>query len=119
MRARLSHSLGATNFNRVLTFATLLFTDDVTGTSAVSSDMERMLYKICAAKEITCITISHRPALEAFHHTKLELDGHGTFLGYRSKLLHSNSTATLGSIRLGFTPVLLVYVLYFTTWYTC
>ena len=48
-------------------------------TSAVSSDMERMLYKICAEKAITCITISHRPALEEFHHTKLELDGRGTY----------------------------------------
>ena len=48
-------------------------------TSAVSSDMERMLYKICAEKAITCITISHRPALEEFHHTKLELNGRGTY----------------------------------------
>ena len=37
--------------------------------------MEERLYRICAERGITCVTISHRPALEAFHHTKLALNG--------------------------------------------
>lgn len=44
-------------------------------TSGVSSDMERRLYRLCADRNITCITISHRPALIAYHDMKLELDG--------------------------------------------
>eukprot|EP00041_Stephanoeca_diplocostata_P038068 m.1473233 g.1473233 ORF g.1473233 m.1473233 type:complete len:1281 (-) comp25152_c1_seq8:3346-7188(-) len=48
-------------------------------TSGVSNDMEVRLYKLCAKLGITCVTISHRPALEAFHHQKLALDGHGSY----------------------------------------
>ena len=36
-------------------------------TSAVSSEMEREMYRICRNNKITYITISHRPALMAFH----------------------------------------------------
>ena len=36
-------------------------------TSAVSSEMEREMYRICRQHRITYITISHRPALMAFH----------------------------------------------------
>eukprot|EP00043_Microstomoeca_roanoka_P015266 m.152682 g.152682 ORF g.152682 m.152682 type:complete len:1240 (-) comp16218_c0_seq1:132-3851(-) len=48
-------------------------------TSAVSHSMERRLYRLCAERKITCITISHRPALTAFHDLKLELDGNGSY----------------------------------------
>eukprot|EP00761_Pharyngomonas_kirbyi_P012977 gb/GECH01013004.1/.p1 GENE.gb/GECH01013004.1/~~gb/GECH01013004.1/.p1 ORF type:complete len:692 (+),score=124.47 gb/GECH01013004.1/:1-2076(+) len=36
-------------------------------TSAVSVDYEEKLYRICRDKGITCITISHRPAMIAYH----------------------------------------------------
>eukprot|EP00039_Didymoeca_costata_P001964 m.56591 g.56591 ORF g.56591 m.56591 type:complete len:1243 (+) comp11047_c0_seq2:42-3770(+) len=48
-------------------------------TSAVSASMERKLYEICSEMNITCITISHRPALETFHKVKLTLDGYGKY----------------------------------------
>ena len=44
---------------------------------------------------ITCVTISHRPALEAFHHTKLALDGKG---GYDVGAIDG------GAAGAGFTP---------------
>lgn len=48
-------------------------------TSAVSTAMEERLYELCRERRITCITISHRPALETFHDAKLELDGNGSY----------------------------------------
>eukprot|EP00943_MAST-04B_sp_MAST-4B-sp1_P009537 g9537.t1 len=42
-------------------------------TSAVSSEMEIRLYKICQNYGITYITISHRPALQAFHDRMLAI----------------------------------------------
>lgn len=48
-------------------------------TSGVSQMMERRLYDLCQARNITCITISHRPALIAYHDLKLELDGRGSY----------------------------------------
>ncbi len=48
-------------------------------TSAVSTEMEERLYRLCTELSITCITISHRPALYQFHHLKLELDGKGSY----------------------------------------
>ena len=56
--------------------------------------MEERLYRICAERGITCVTISHRPALEAFHHTKLALNGKG---GYDVGSIGSEGGA-------GFTP---------------
>ncbi|EGD77957.1 ATP-binding cassette [Salpingoeca rosetta] len=61
-------------------------------TSAVSHAMERRLYRLCAKYNITCITISHRPALTAFHDLRLELDGKG---GYDVQELAHNTTAML------------------------
>ena len=40
-------------------------------TSAVSREMERQLYAVCKKYGITYVTISHRPALLAFHDTLL------------------------------------------------
>jgi len=42
-------------------------------TSAVSAEMERRFYTFCADRSITCITISHRPALQHFHDQVLSI----------------------------------------------
>merc|ERR1719498_1284710 len=42
-------------------------------TSAVSAEMERRFYTFCAERNITCITISHRPALQFFHDRMLAI----------------------------------------------
>jgi ABC-type uncharacterized transport system fused permease/ATPase subunit len=42
-------------------------------TSAVSSEMERRLYQICLENNITFVTISHRPALQAYHDQMLAI----------------------------------------------
>ena len=46
-------------------------------TSAVTTDMERRFTDILHRLGCTCITISHRPALVAFHDLVLALDGDG------------------------------------------
>lgn len=43
------------------------------GTSAVSSDVEGLLYETCQRQEITLITISHRPSLLRYHKAQLKL----------------------------------------------
>jgi hypothetical protein len=35
--------------------------------TAISSEMERRLYRICKEQKITYITIAHRPALKSYH----------------------------------------------------
>merc|ERR1719329_174095 len=46
-------------------------------TSAVDSAVETLLYSSCSEMGITYITISHRPALKAFHDAQLNLTGDG------------------------------------------
>ena len=46
-------------------------------TSAVTIDMEERFCKRVRAMGTSCITISHRPALVAFHEIVLSLDGEG------------------------------------------
>ncbi|KAK3163104.1 hypothetical protein QOZ80_1BG0097720 [Eleusine coracana subsp. coracana] len=46
-------------------------------TSAVTTDMEERFCKRVGAMGTSCITISHRPALVAFHDIVLSLDGEG------------------------------------------
>lgn len=46
-------------------------------TSAVTIDMEERFCKKVRAMGTSCITISHRPALVAFHNIVLSLDGEG------------------------------------------
>ena len=46
-------------------------------TSGVTTDMEQRFCDIVQAMGCTCITISHRPALAAFHDVVLHLDGEG------------------------------------------
>lgn len=43
------------------------------GTSAVSSDVEGLLYETCQRMGITLITISHRPSLLRYHKAQLKL----------------------------------------------
>ena len=46
-------------------------------TSCISADSEQELYGRCAKNGITCITISHRPALEKYHTQRLVFNGMG------------------------------------------
>ncbi len=46
-------------------------------TSAVTTDMEERFCNKVRAMGTSCVTISHRPALVAFHDTVLSLDGEG------------------------------------------
>ena len=46
-------------------------------TSAVTTDMEERFCAKVGAMGTSCITISHRPALVAFHDLVLSLDGEG------------------------------------------
>lgn len=63
-------------------------------TSCITADGERNLYEQCAAHGITCITISHRPALDEFHEYRLVFDGDG---GWRyEKILHETLDAEHG-----------------------
>eukprot|EP00944_MAST-04C_sp_MAST-4C-sp1_P007501 g7501.t1 len=50
-------------------------------TSGVSAIMEKKLYDACAKRNITCITISHRPVLEQYHDYVLNVlkDGKGGY----------------------------------------
>jgi len=59
-------------------FARVLFCDPKfavidEGTSAVSADMEGLLYEECKAQGITLVTISHRISLLKYHDAKLEV----------------------------------------------
>jgi len=44
-------------------------------TSAVSKDMERWLFEVARELSISCVTITHRPALQEHHHQMLRLTG--------------------------------------------
>jgi len=46
-------------------------------TSGITLDDEKMLYDTCKSLGITCITISHRPALYQYHDYELRFDGKG------------------------------------------
>lgn len=46
-------------------------------TSAVSVDVEGVLYSRCKELSISLITVSHRPSLWKYHDYKLEFDGRG------------------------------------------
>ncbi|KAL0478885.1 peroxisomal ABC transporter D family member [Acrasis kona] len=46
-------------------------------TSAVSVDIEKNLYQQCKDENITCVTISLRPALKPYHTHELSFDGEG------------------------------------------
>lgn len=56
-------------------------------TSAVSVDVEGLMYEHAKSIGITLFTVSHRPSLYQFHDYILKFDGAG---GYEFKLLHTN-----------------------------
>eukprot|EP00942_MAST-04A_sp_MAST-4A-sp1_P002841 g2841.t1 len=60
-------------------------------TSGVSAAMERKLYDACGKRNITCITISHRPVLEQYHDYVLNVlkDGKGGYT-WRETLRQKN-----------------------------
>ena len=63
-------------------------------TSAVTSQMERSLYRECIARSITYITICHRPSLKQYHYQNLHLLGEGSNGGWE---LHELPPPTLGA----------------------
>jgi ATP-binding cassette subfamily D (ALD) protein 3 len=48
-------------------------------TSAVSLDMEAIMYKTCKSLDITIITVSHRPTLWQYHDYLLRMTGEGDY----------------------------------------
>lgn len=48
-------------------------------TSAVSREMEQLMYSECERRGISYITICHRPALKAYHDANLNLLGNGRY----------------------------------------
>lgn len=55
-------------------------------TSAVTTDMEERFAAKVRAMGTSCITISHRPALVAFHDVVLSLDGEGGWTVHYKRL---------------------------------
>lgn len=55
-------------------------------TSAVTTDMEERFCAKVRAMGTSCITISHRPALVAFHDVVLSLDGEGEWRVHYKRL---------------------------------
>ncbi|XP_023766587.1 ABC transporter D family member 1 isoform X2 [Lactuca sativa] len=66
-------------------------------TSAVTTDMEERFCAKVRAMGTSCITISHRPALVAFHDVVLSLDGEG---GWRVNHKREDSLADAGFPKL-------------------
>ncbi|KAL1366138.1 ABC transporter D family member 1 isoform X2 [Arachis ipaensis] len=62
-------------------------------TSAVTTDMEERFCTKVRAMGTSCITISHRPALVAFHDVVLSLDGEG---GWSVRYRREDSSSELG-----------------------
>ncbi len=63
-------------------------------TSTINRDAEENLYKQCKNFGITCITISHRPALDAFHTHRMVFDGEG---GWKyEQIVHDTYDEELG-----------------------
>jgi len=47
-------------------------------TSAVSAEVEELLYAQCQKRHITLVTVSHKPGIRSFHDAELRLGGDGT-----------------------------------------
>jgi len=47
-------------------------------TSAVSAEVEELLYAQCKKRNITLVTVSHKPGIRSFHDVELRLFGDGT-----------------------------------------
>jgi len=46
-------------------------------TSAVSGEMEKRFFELCAQLGISCVTVAHRPSLERYHCQRLNIVGPG------------------------------------------
>ncbi|XP_076946754.1 ABC transporter D family member 1-like [Bidens hawaiensis] len=67
-------------------------------TSAVTTDMEERFCAKVRAMGTSCITISHRPALVAFHDVVLSLDGEGGWrVNYKSLIYFDDSLVRSGT----------------------
>lgn len=64
-------------------------------TSAVTTDMEERFCAKVRAMGTSCITISHRPALVAFHDVVLSLDGEGEWRVHYKRLDFCVSSSAL------------------------
>lgn len=64
-------------------------------TSAVTTDMEERFCAKVRAMGTSCITISHRPALVAFHDVVLSLDGEGEWRVHDKRLDFCVSSSAL------------------------
>lgn len=64
-------------------------------TSAVTTDMEERFCAKVRAMGTSCITISHRPALVAFHDVVLSLDGEGEWRVHYKRLVFCVSSSAL------------------------
>ncbi|CAL9054400.1 unnamed protein product [Musa banksii] len=64
-------------------------------TSAVTTNMEERFCKMVRAMGTSCITISHRPALVAFHDIVLSLDGEGGWRVQYKRITQSLPSETI------------------------
>ncbi|KAJ0039996.1 hypothetical protein Pint_26589 [Pistacia integerrima] len=64
-------------------------------TSAVTTDMEERFCAKVRAMGTSCITISHRPALVAFHDVVLSLDGEGEWRVHYRRLEYKDDTPVI------------------------
>ena len=65
-------------------------------TSAVTTDMEERFCAKVQATGTSCITISHRPALVAFHDVVLSLDGEGGWhVNYKGLVLQVGKSSLI------------------------
>jgi ABC-type uncharacterized transport system fused permease/ATPase subunit len=66
--------------------------------SAISSEMERRLYRICKEQKITYITIAHRPALKSYHDKMLSI-GDG-YQGWKLEDIEQDETQLAATLEL-------------------
>ncbi|RUP45128.1 hypothetical protein BC936DRAFT_148579 [Jimgerdemannia flammicorona] len=52
----------------------------ITGTSAVSMEVERIMYTHATSLGISLLTVSHRPSLWKYHNFILQYDGQGGYV---------------------------------------
>lgn len=68
-------------------------------TSAVTTDMEERFCAKVRAMGTSCVTISHRPALVAFHDTVLSLDGEGGWSVHYKRYVHGRASQNTTPVK--------------------